>query len=253
MADSPRQELGVAIVTGGGRGIGAATSKRLGRHGWTVCVTFVNDERSAQLVVHDITDAGGRAQAVRLDLRDENAVTSAFQRADELGPITALVANAGIVGPVARVDEMTADRVRNIVDVNVVGTILCCREAILRMSTRHQGNGGGIVLVSSAASRLGSPGEYVDYAASKGAIDTLGLGLSRELAAEGVRVNVVRPGMIDTEIHASGGQPDRVQRLGPTFPLGRAGTTDEVAAAVLWLLTEGTYCTGSVIDVAGGR
>jgi NAD(P)-dependent dehydrogenase (short-subunit alcohol dehydrogenase family) len=168
--------------------------------------------------------------------------------------VTGLVANAGIVAEKRRLDEVDADRVRRLLEVNVVAPILCCREAVRRMSTRHGGQGGSIVLVSSVASRLGSPGEYVDYAASKAAVDTLGLGLAQEVAAEGIRVNVVRPGIIDTGLHASGGQPDRAHRLGPSLPLGRPGTADEVAAAVVWLLSaEASYCTGSMLDVAGGR
>ncbi len=171
-----------------------------------------------------------------------------------LGPLACVVANAGVVAPRARVDELTADRVRRVLAVNVLGAVLTCREAVRRMSTHHGGAGGSVVLVSSAASRLGSPGEYVDHAASKGAVDTLGVGLAREVAGEGVRVNVVRPGIVETGIHASGGQPDRAARLAPTVPMGRPGTPEEVAAAVLWLLGEGSgYCTGSVLDVAGGR
>lgn len=240
-------------MTGGGRGIGAATSRRLAADGWTVCLTYAKDERSAAAVVSDIQVGGGRARAVQADISDEAAVISAFAQADDLGRLTALVANAGIVGPVTRVDAMDARRVRKIFDVNVMGTILCCREAVIRMSRLRGGDGGSIVLISSAASRLGSPGEYVDYAASKGAVDTLGVGLAKEVAGEGIRVNVVRPGIIDTDIHASSGQPDRVQRLGSTFPLGRAGTAGEVASAVRWLLADATYCTGALLDVAGGR
>lgn len=240
-------------MTGGSRGIGAATSRQLAAAGWTVCLTYARNHGAASAVVNEIHSLGGRAQALKVDVSGESDVVSAFASAAELGPLTALVANAGIVGPVARVDEMDADRVRRIFDVNVTGTFLCCREAIQRMSPLYGGDGGSIVLISSAASRLGSPNEYVDYAASKGAIDTLGVGLAKEVAGERIRVNVVRAGMIDTDIHASGGQPDRVERLGPTFPLGRAGTADEVAAAVRWLLTEGTYCTGTFLDVAGGR
>lgn len=245
--------LGVALVTGGSRGIGAATSKRLARAGWAVCLTYLEDESAADAIVQDIELAGGNARSVRADVGDEVAVASAFAEADQMGPLAAVVCNAGIVGPIARVDSMSAARIRRIFDVNVIGAFLCCREAVLRMSTLHGGGGGAIVLVSSAASRIGSPGEYVDYAASKAAVDTLGIGLAKEVAGEDIRVNVVRPGMIDTDIHASGGQPDRVARLGPTFPMGRAGTPEEVASAVHWLLTEGTYCTGTLLDVAGGR
>jgi len=246
-------DRGVALVTGGGRGIGAATSRQLAEAGWTICLTYARDHHAASAVVDGILRLGRRARAVKADVGDESDVVSAFASADELGRLTALVANAGIVGPVARVEEMDARRVRNILAVNVTGTILCCREAIRRMSPHHGGGGGSIVLISSAASRLGSPNEYVDYAASKGAVDTIGIGLAKEVASERIRVNVVRPGMIDTDIHASGGQPDRVARLGPTFPLGRAGTPEEVASAVRWLLAEGTYCTGTFLDVAGGR
>ena len=171
-----------------------------------------------------------------------------------MGPLTALVANAGIAGPKARVDELTVERVERILAVNVLGTIVCCREAVRRLSTRHGGRGGSIVLVSSAAARLGGSNEYVDYAASKGAVDTLGLGLAKEVAAEGVRVNVVRPGIIDTEIHARGGQPNRIEQMLPLLPMGRAGEAAEIADAVVWLLgDEASYCTGSILDVAGGR
>jgi NAD(P)-dependent dehydrogenase (short-subunit alcohol dehydrogenase family) len=242
-------DRGVLMVTGGGRGIGAAVARRAAAAGWTVCLTYVSDEASARAVAEEIGGA-----AVQADVAVEEDVVRAFAAADELGRLTGLVANAGIVGEKARVDELSAARVERMLAVNVVGAIVCCREAVRRMSSLHGGSGGAIVLVSSAASRLGSPGEYVDYAASKGAVDTLGLGLAREVAREGVRVNVVRPGIIDTEIHASGGQPDRVERLAPSFPMGRAGTADEVAAAILWLLgDEAGYCSGSILDVAGAR
>jgi NAD(P)-dependent dehydrogenase (short-subunit alcohol dehydrogenase family) len=247
-------DRGVVLVTGGSRGIGAAVARSAAACGWAVCLTYRDDEAATGLVVADIQTEGGVAAAVRADVAVEDDVLAAFAAADELGPVTALVANAGIVGPTARLDEMTVERVERMLAVNVLGTIVCCREAVRRLSPRHGGRGGSIVLVSSAASRLGSPGEYVDYAASKGAVDTLGIGLARELAGEGIRVNVVRPGIIDTEMHASGGQPDRVARLGPTLPMGRAGRSEEVAAAILWLLgDEASYCTGSILDVAGGR
>lgn len=242
------------LVTGGSRGIGAAVARSAAGAGWGVCLTYRDDEAAAGAVVAGIEADGGVAVSVRADVSVEEDVLAAFAAADSLGPLTALVANAGIVGARARVDEMDAERVERLLAVNVLGTVLCCREAVRRMSTRHGGSGGAIVLVSSAASRLGSPGEYVDYAATKGAVDTLGIGLAREVAAERIRVNVVRPGIVDTDIHASGGQPDRVERLGPAVPMGRAGRADEVAAAVLWLLRdEAGYCTGSVLDVAGGR
>ena len=243
------------LVTGGSRGIGAATARAAAAVGWSVALTYRDDEAAAAAVAADVEAAGGRALAVRADVSVEDDVVAAFAAAaDRLGPVTGLVANAGIVGARARVDEMSAERVQRMLAVNVLGAVLCCREAVRRMSTRHGGAGGSIVLVSSVASRLGSPGEYVDYAASKGAVDTLGVGLAREVAGEDVRVNVVRPGIIETEIHASGGQPDRVERIGPTVPMGRAGRAEEVAAAVLWLLGEGSgYCTGSLLDVTGGR
>jgi NAD(P)-dependent dehydrogenase (short-subunit alcohol dehydrogenase family) len=247
-------DRGVALVTGGSRGIGADIVRRLAADGWPVCLTYRSDATAAAAVVRDIEADGGTARAVRADVSVESDVVAAFTAADELGPLTALAANAGIVGPRARVDELTVARIERMMAVNVTGQILCCREAVRRMSTSHGGAGGAIVLVSSAASRLGSPGEYVDYAASKGAIDTLGIGLAREVAAEGIRVNMVRPGVIDTDIHASGGQPDRAARLGPSLPMRRPGTADEVAAAVVWLLgPDSGYCTGSILDVSGGR
>ena len=242
------------LVTGGSRGIGAAVARSAARAGWAVCLTYRDDAAAAAEVTGAIEADGGVAVAVRADVAFEDDVLAAFAAADGLGPLTALVANAGITAAKARVDELTAERVERLLAVNVLGTVLCCREAVRRMSTRHGGTGGAIALVSSAARRLGSPGEYVDYAATKGAVDTLGLGLAREVAVEGIRVNVVRPGIVDTDIHAGGGQPDRVARLGPQVPMGRAGRAEEVAAAVLWLLGgEAGYCTGSILDVAGGR
>lgn len=245
---------GVVVVTGGSRGIGAAVVRRVAAAGRSVCFTYRSDQAAAAAVADDVTRAGQQARAVQADMAVEQDIVDVFAAAGELGPVTGLVANAAVVAERRRVDELDADRVRRLMEVNVVAPILCCREAVRRMSTRHGGHGGAIVLVSSAASRLGSPGEYVDYAASKGALDTLGTGLARELADEGIRVNVVRPGVIDTALHASGGQPDRARRLAPDIPLGRAGTADEVGAAISWLLgDEASYCTGSVLDVAGGR
>ena len=247
-------DRGVALVTGGSRGIGAAVARSAARAGWAVCLTYRADEAAADSVVAEIEESGGVARAVRADNAVEADVLAAFAAADTMGPLTALVANAGIAGPKSRVDELSVERVERILAVNVVGTIVCCREAVRRFSTLHGGDGGSIVLVSSAAARIGGSGEYVDYAASKGAVDTLGIGLALEVAAEGIRVNVVRPGVTDTDIHATGGQPDRVARLTPLLPIGRAGEADEIAAAIVWLLgDDASYCTGSILDVAGGR
>jgi NAD(P)-dependent dehydrogenase (short-subunit alcohol dehydrogenase family) len=244
----------VVLITGGSRGIGAAVVTRAAAAGWNVCLTYRGDEAAAHDLVARARAAGVDALAVRADVAVEADVEAAFAAADAMGPLAGVVANAGVVVPKARVDTMTAQRVADVLAVNVVGAVVTCREAVRRLSTAHRGAGGSIVLVSSAAARLGAPGEYVDYAASKAAVDTLGTGLAKEVAGEGVRVNVVRPGIIDTDIHASGGQPDRVARIGPAVPVGRAGTADEVAAAVTWLLSdEASYCTGSVLDIAGGR
>ncbi|MDF2975357.1 MAG: family oxidoreductase [Actinomycetospora sp.] len=244
----------VVLITGGSRGIGAAVVTRAAAAGWNVCLTYRGDEATAHDLVARARAAGVDALAVRADVAVEADVEAAFAAADAMGPLAGVVANAGVVVPKARVDTMTAQRVADVLAVNVVGAVVTCREAVRRLSTAHRGAGGSIVLVSSAAARLGAPGEYVDYAASKAAVDTLGTGLAKEVAGEGVRVNVVRPGIIDTDIHASGGQPDRVARIGPAVPVGRAGTADEVAAAVTWLLSdEASYCTGSVLDIAGGR
>jgi NAD(P)-dependent dehydrogenase (short-subunit alcohol dehydrogenase family) len=246
--------MGVVLVTGGSRGIGAAVVTRAAAAGWSVCLTYRDDEAAADDLVARAHAAGVDARAVRADVEVEADVESAFAAADAMGPLAGVVANAGVVVPKARVDTMSAQRVAEMLAVNVVGAVVTCREAVRRLSTAHGGRGGSIVLVSSVAARLGAPGEYVDYAASKAAVDTLGTGLAKEVADEGVRVNVVRPGLIDTGLHAAGGQPDRVARIGPSVPVGRAGTADEVAAAVVWLLSdEASYCTGSVLDVAGGR
>ena len=246
---------GVILATGGGRGIGAATARLAAQRGYAVAINYLSHADAADRVVQEIRSAGGTAIAVAADVSREVEVRRLFETIDrDLGRITVLVNNAGIVDRRMRVDAMTEVRVVRMFAVNVVGSFLCAREAILRMSQRLGGSGGAIVNVSSAAARLGSPGEYVDYAASKAAIDTLTLGLAKEVAAEGIRVNAVRPGIIDTEIHADSGDPARAQHLAATLPLGRAGTADEVAHAILWLAsTESSYCAGTILDVAGTR
>jgi NAD(P)-dependent dehydrogenase (short-subunit alcohol dehydrogenase family) len=245
----------VLLVTGGSRGIGAATALLAARQGFAVAVNFIANAGAADEVVRRIQADGGRALAVRADVAQEHQVMAMFERIDtELGRITALVNNAGVVDATARVDEMSFARLRRMFDINVIGSILCAREAVRRMSTRHGGQGGAIVNVSSAASRLGSPGQYVDYAASKGAIDAFTVGLAKEVAAEGIRVNAVRPGVIDTEMHASGGLPDRVRQLAPQLPMQRGGTAAEVAQAIVWLLSPAaSYTTMSLVDVSGAR
>jgi NAD(P)-dependent dehydrogenase (short-subunit alcohol dehydrogenase family) len=245
----------IALITGASRGIGAATARLAAGRGYAVCVNYRQDRAAADAVVADIERTGGRAIAVAADVSSEPDVVRLFETADrELGPIAALVNNAGIVGRQARLDEMDAIRLNRMFAINVIGSFLCAREAVRRMSTHHGGAGGAIVNVSSAASRLGSPNEYVDYAASKGAIDTMTIGLSKEVAAEGIRVNGVRPGLILTDIHASGGEPGRVDRLRGSIPMQRGGGSLEVARAILWLLSdEASYSTGTFIDVAGGR
>lgn len=245
----------VAIITGASRGIGAATARVLARKGYQVCVNFRRDENAANTVVSELVSNGAKAIAIQADISKENDVIRLFEAVDqELGPITALVNNAGILLPQMRVEDMDASRINQILEVNVTGAFLCCKEAVKRMSTRHGGNGGSIVNVSSAASRLGAAGEYVDYAASKGAIDTLTRGLALEVAAEGIRVNCVRPGYIETQMHADGGEPDRVARLADSIPLKRGGTPEEVANAIYWLLSDdASYSTGSFVDLAGGR
>lgn len=246
---------GTLVVTGGGRGIGAATARLAAARGWAVCVNYRRERAAAEAVAAEIARAGGRAVAVAADVASEADVVRLFETAErELGPLEGLVNNAGILERQSRVEDMDAARLTRVFAVNVVGAFLCAREAVRRMSRRRGGAGGAIVNVSSLASRLGSPDEYVDYAASKGALDTLTVGLAKEVAAEGIRVNAVRPGLIYTEIHASGGEPGRVDRLQNGVPMKRGGQPEEVARAILWLLSdEASYSSGTFIDVSGGR
>ncbi len=243
------------MITGGGRGIGAATARLAARHGYAVGVNYRRDAEAAKRVVGDIERAGGRAIGVQADVSLEHDVARLFDEVEQsLGRVTALVNNAGLLERQARVDEMDGARLHRVLATNVVGSFLCAREAVRRMSTRYGGLGGSVVNLSSRAAVLGAAGEYVDYAASKGAVDTLTVGLAREVAAEGIRVNGVRPGLIETDIHALGGEPERVARLAAGVPLGRGGSPDEVARAILWLLSdEASYVTGTIMDVSGGR
>ncbi|HSV36262.1 MAG TPA: SDR family oxidoreductase [Ramlibacter sp.] len=245
----------VLLVTGASRGIGAATAVLAAARGYSVAVNYASNAGAADEVVARIRAAGGTALAVQADVADEGQVLAMFERIDrEMGRLTGLVNNAGVVDAAARVDEMSVARLKRMFDINVIGAIVCAREAVRRMSTRHGGSGGALVNVSSAAARLGSPGQYVDYAAAKGAIDTFTLGLAREVAGEGIRVNAVRPGLIETGIHASGGIPDRVQQLAHQVPMQRGGTAAEVAEAIVWLLSPAaSYTTMSLLDVSGGR
>jgi NAD(P)-dependent dehydrogenase (short-subunit alcohol dehydrogenase family) len=250
-----QHDEGVVVVTGGSRGIGAATARLAAARGSAVCVNYSSAAHAAQRLVDEIVAAGGTAIAVKADVADEADVVRLFATCDRaLGRVTALVNNAGVVAPAARVDQMDAERILRLLRINVLGSFLAAREAIRRMSTRHGGTGGVIVNISSAAARLGSPGEYVDYAASKGAIDTMTIGLAREVAEEGIRVVAIRPGLIDTDIHESQGAIGRLERLAPAIPVKRAGTAEEVARAAVWLISdEASYVTGTILDVAGGR
>jgi NAD(P)-dependent dehydrogenase (short-subunit alcohol dehydrogenase family) len=245
----------VLIVTGGGRGIGAAIARLAAADGYAVCLSYLSNQAAADELVASIAAKGGVALAVQADVAVEQDVVRLFGQVDaSLGRVTALVNNAGILERQGRVEDMDAARIGRIFATNVIGSFICAREAIRRMSTWHGGSGGAIVNLSSRASRLGAPGEYVDYAASKGAIDTFTVGLAKEVAAEGIRVNAVSPGVIYTDIHASGGEPGRVERVKDAIPMRRGGTAEEVARAVLWLLSDAaSYTTGASIDVAGGR
>ena len=247
--------MSVAIVTGASRGIGAATARLAAQRGYAVCVNYRTNDAAAQAVVAQIAASGGRAIAVQADVATEADIVRLFRTVDErLGPLTALVNNAGILEPQMRVEGMDAARMARVLATNVTGTLLCAREAIRRMSTNHGGAGGAIVNVSSVASKIGGANEYVDYAASKGAVDSLTIGLAVEVAQEGIRVNAVRPGVVYTDIHASGGEPGRVDRVKAVVPMRRGGQPEEIARAILWLLSdEASYVTGAFIDVSGGR
>ena len=246
---------GVMVVTGGGRGIGAATVRLAAASGFAVCVNYLKNRDCANRLADEIKSCGGKAIAVAADVSSEADVVRLFETVDgSLGRVTALVNNAGIVDLGTRVEQISAARLARMFAINVTGSFLCAREAVKRMSTRHGGRGGAIVNLSSIAARLGGPGEYVDYAASKGAIDSFTVGLAKEVGAEGIRVNAVRPGIIRTEIHVASGDPGRVERIGATAPLARPGDPEEVARAILWLLSEkASYVSGAILDVSGGR
>jgi NAD(P)-dependent dehydrogenase (short-subunit alcohol dehydrogenase family) len=243
------------LVTGGSRGIGAAAALLSAQRGWAVAVNYTSDAAAAQGIVARIREAGGTALAVQADVSDETAVLAMFATVDrELPPLGALVNNAGVVDLGSRVDAMSVARLQRMFAINVFGCFACAREAVKRLSTKYGHTGGSIVNLSSAAARIGSPGQYVDYAAAKGAIDVFTMGLAKEVALEGIRVNAVRPGIIATDIHASGGTPDRAAQMAPLVPMQRAGSADEVAQAIVWLMSDASsYTTGAVIDVTGGR
>jgi NAD(P)-dependent dehydrogenase (short-subunit alcohol dehydrogenase family) len=250
-----KKELGTVIVTGASRGIGAAVATLAGGAGYAVAVNFATSEADAAKVVDAIVAAGGRAVAIQADVSREAEIIRMFERAErDLGPIEGLVNNAGVTGGFARVEEVTSGAIANVFAVNVSGTILCSREAVRRMSTLRGGSGGAIVNISSRAAHTGAAGEWVHYAASKGAIDSFTIGLAREVATEGIRVNAVAPGLVDTGLHAANGEPGRLQRLMGTIPMGRAGAPGEVAEGVLWLLSPAaSYTTGTILEIGGGR
>jgi NAD(P)-dependent dehydrogenase (short-subunit alcohol dehydrogenase family) len=250
-----KQDLGTLIVTGASRGIGAAIATLAGERGYAVAVNFATGEDEARRVVDEIVTAGGRATAIQADVSCEQDIVRMFEKAErDLGPIKGLVNNAAITGGFARVEEVTSAAIANVFAVNVSGTILCSREAVRRMSTRRGGTGGAIVNISSRAAHTGSPGEWVHYAASKGAVHSFTIGLAREVATEGIRVNAVAPGLVDTGLHAANGEPDRLQRLMPSIPMQRAGTPREIAEGVLWLLSPAaSYTTGAILPIGGGR
>jgi len=245
----------IILITGASRGIGAATALLAARAGYAVAVNYSANSLAADEVVRQIRQGGGSAITVQADVAEESQVLAMFEKVDaKLGRLTALVNNAGVVDQMARVDGMSVARLKRMFDINVIGTMVCAREAIKRMSTLYGGAGGAIVNVSSVAARLGAPGQYVDYAAAKGAVDVFTLGLAKEVAAEGIRVNAVRPGIIETDIHASGGLPDRARQMAPQVPMQRAGTAEEVARSIIWLLgSESSYTTGALLDIGGGR
>ncbi|WP_167558876.1 SDR family oxidoreductase [Bradyrhizobium canariense] len=244
----------VAVITGGSRGIGRATALAAARRGFRVVVGYATNKAAADDVVAQIGASNGKAIAVKCDVARESDILALFEAADKFGTLGALVNNAGIVGKTSRLDEMSAERIAQMMAVNVTGSLLCAREAVKRMSTRHGGNGGVIVNLSSVAAKLGAANTYIDYAASKGAIDSFTLGLGYEVAAEGIRVAAIRPGLIDTEIHASGGEPDRAHRLAGNVPMKRVGTAEEIANAIVWLMSDdASYVTSAILDVSGGR
>ncbi len=245
----------VIVITGASRGIGAATARLAAREGYCICINYLSDDEAAQRVLADVRELGAEAIAVKADVSVEDEIIHLFQRVDaELGPVTALVNNAGTIGQKSQLEHMSEFRLLKLMKTNVVGPMLCSKHAVQRMSKRHGGQGGSIVNVSSVAARLGSPNEYVDYAASKGALDTFTMGLAKEVAGDGIRVNAVRPGYIFTDFHALSGDPERVSKLEPGIPMGRGGQAEEVAEAIIWLLSDkASYSTGSFIDLGGGR